>query len=82
MGEDEFTRGKPHPMLEPMMRHQRILQEADAPATAVILIDIVLGFGVHQDPAGAIAETLGKARETAAQDGPYPSLHCIGVWHG
>lgn len=71
MGEDEFTRGKPHPMLEPMMRHQRILQEADDPETAVILLDVVLGFGVHPDPAGVLVDTLRKAREKAAADGRY-----------
>jgi hypothetical protein len=52
-----------------MMRHQRILQEAEDPGTAVILMDVVLGFGVHPDPAGAMVDTLLRARETAAGEG-------------
>ena len=71
LGEDEFTRGKPHPMLEPTMRHERILQEADDSETAVLLLDLVLGFGVHEDPAEVLSNTLTLARERAAAAGRY-----------
>lgn len=56
MGEDYFTRGKPHPMIEPSLRNKRIIQEALDPATAVMLLDVVLGHGSHEDPAGVAAE--------------------------
>lgn len=56
MGEDYFTRGKPHPMIEPSLRNKRVIQEALDPETAVILLDVVLGHGSHIDPAGAAAE--------------------------
>ncbi len=58
MGEDIFTRGKPHPMLDPTIRNQRILQEASDPETSVILLDVVLGYGVDPNPAASILETL------------------------
>ncbi|MFW5985800.1 MAG: acyl-CoA synthetase FdrA [Halanaerobiales bacterium] len=71
MGEDEFTAGKPHPMLEPAMRHERILQEAEDPSTAVLLIDVVLGYGVHPDPAGELTESITQARKIAEEKGRY-----------
>ena len=69
MGEDEFTRGRPHPMLEPSVCRDRILEEADNPRTAVILLDVVLGYGVHDDPAAVLVPVLAKAREAAATQG-------------
>jgi len=67
LGADEFTVGKPHPMLEPEMRHERILQEAADPNTAVILMDFVLGYGVHPDPVGAILPALNSAKRIAGK---------------
>jgi hypothetical protein len=67
LGGPEFTQGRPHPMIDPTQRQQRILQEARDPSTAIILLDVVLGLGVHPDPAGALAETIGEARRITAQ---------------
>lgn len=69
LGADEFTVGKPHPMLEPSLRRERLLVEAADPGTAVILLDIVLGYGVHPDPAGTFAEYIAEATEIAAEGG-------------
>ncbi len=66
LGEDEFTQGRLHPMIDPSLRNRRILQEARDPATAVILLDVVLGYGAHPDPAGATAEAV-RAAQTAAE---------------
>ena len=55
LGDDLFTRGKPHPMIDPAPRSARIMQEARAPETAVVLFDVVLGLGAHDDPAGEAA---------------------------
>jgi FdrA protein len=74
LGADEFTVGKPHPMLEPEMRHDRILQEAADPDTAVILLDFVLGYGVHSDPVGAILPVLSKVKRIAEKENRYISL--------
>src|SRR3990170_1015890 len=66
MGSDEFTVGRLHPMLDPDVRLQRLLREADDPEVAVILLDVVLGYGAHPNPAGVLApvirETRGRAR--------------------
>ncbi|MBU4561337.1 acyl-CoA synthetase FdrA [bacterium] len=63
LGDDEFTRGRPHPMIDFTLRNERIVQEAKDPRTAVILLDIVLGYGAHPDPANALAPAIKKARE-------------------
>jgi FdrA protein len=49
-GEDEFTVGRPHPMLDFRFRNDRIVQEARDPETAVILLDLVLGYGANANP--------------------------------
>lgn len=66
LGDDEFTRGRPHPMVDPSYRAERLVQEAADPEVAVILCDVVLGFGVHPDPAGALAQAVRQARERSA----------------
>ncbi len=64
-GEDQFTRGRPHPMIEPAVRNQRIIAEAEDPETAVIMLDLVLGYNAHPDPAGAALEAVHRARRAA-----------------
>jgi len=61
LGEDEFTVGRPHPMIDFTLRNQRILEEAADPETAVILLDVILGFGSHPDPAGELADVIRRA---------------------
>jgi len=58
LGEEEFTVGRPHPMIDNDLRIRRILQEAQDPETAIILLDVVLGFGSHPDPAGTVLKVL------------------------
>ena len=74
LGEDVFTRGKPHPMLDPLMRRNRILQEAQDPETALLLLDFVLGYGVHPDPVNEILETLRQAQQTAQDAGRHLTI--------
>ncbi|MBN1935683.1 MAG: acyl-CoA synthetase FdrA [Anaerolineae bacterium] len=69
LGEDEFTVGRPHPMLDHDLRIRRLLQEAADPEVAVILLDVVLGYGVHPDPAGELGPAIREARQRAARDG-------------
>lgn len=61
LGEEEFTVGRPHPMIDNDLRVRRLLQEARDPQVGVIMLDVVLGFGAHSDP----ASELGKAIEEA-----------------
>jgi FdrA protein len=66
LGEDAFTVGRPHPMIDYSLRNRRIAQEAADPETAVILLDVVLGYGSHPDPAAEIGPVLRAARRKAA----------------
>ena len=67
LGEEEFTVGRPHPMIDASLRSERIIQEAKDPATAIILFDIVLGYSSSPDPAGDLLSAIEKANEIAAQ---------------
>ncbi len=58
LGADEYTRGRPHPMIEPAVRDEALAQALADPSAAVILLDCVLGFGGHMDPAGHLASRL------------------------
>jgi len=62
LGDDTFTQGRPHPMIEPSIRLPRLLQEAHDPETAVILLDFELGYGSHVDPVGTTLSALDKIR--------------------
>ena len=66
LGDDDYTRGRPHPMIEPAVRDEPLAAALADPATGVVLLDVVLGWGGHMDPAGHLAATL-KGR---AQYGP------------
>ena len=61
LGEDEFTVGRAHPMIDYTLRNQMILDEAARPETAVILLDVVLGHGAHPDPAAELAPVIRQA---------------------
>ncbi|HKV45329.1 MAG TPA: protein FdrA, partial [bacterium] len=69
LGADEFTVGRLHPMLDPTLRARRLMQEAADPETGVILLDVVLGEGVHADPAGALAPAIEAAGRLAGEAG-------------
>ena len=62
LGDDFFTVGRPHPMIDLTLRKQRILAEAMDPEVAVILLDLVLGYGAHPDPAGELVSVLAEVR--------------------
>lgn len=61
LGEDEFTVGRAHPMIDFTLRKKMILDEAANPETAVILLDVVLGHGAHLDPAAELVPVIQKA---------------------
>ncbi|MHC1740476.1 MAG: acyl-CoA synthetase FdrA [Anaerolineaceae bacterium] len=61
LGEEEFTVGRPHPMIDNDLRMRRILQEAADPSVAVIMLDVVIGYGAHPDPATELTEAIRKA---------------------
>lgn len=75
-GADEYTDGKPHPMIDPSTRLERFKQEARDPEVAVIVLDFVIGYGAHDNPVGFMAEDILKAKKEAEQNGKH--LEVIG----
>lgn len=69
MGDDTFTVGKPHPMIDLTGRIERLQKEALDGETAVVLIDFVLGYGSHADPAGEMAPYIRQAKEAVRSKG-------------
>lgn len=77
LGDEEFTRGRPHPMIDPENRVPQLLEAARDPSMAVILIDVVLGHGSHPDPAGVLAPVCGEIVEQ--DDGPAVVAYVLGT---
>lgn len=58
LGDDEYTRGKPHPMIDPSVRDDALKEAFAARDIGVILVDVVIGHGAHQDPAAHLSELV------------------------
>jgi succinyl-CoA synthetase alpha subunit len=67
LGDDEFTVGRPHPMIDQTARIDRLLKEATDPSVRVILLDVVIGWGAHTDPATELAKAIAQAKHIAAK---------------
>jgi FdrA protein len=61
LGADEFTRGRPHPMIDPAVRSDTLKRALTDASVAVVLLDVVLGLGAHPDPAREVAGVLAGA---------------------
>jgi FdrA protein len=71
LGDDHFTRGRPHPMIDPAVRDAPLAEALADPAVGVVLLDLVLGFGTHPDPAGQLVRVL------AAHSGAPPVIASV-----
>jgi FdrA protein len=60
-GEDEWTEGRPHPMIDPGLRNEHLVRGARDRETGVIVLDVVLGYGAHPDPASDLAPLIQDA---------------------
>ncbi|AIF49833.1 DUF1116 domain-containing protein [Pelosinus sp. UFO1] len=69
LGDDIYTQGKPHPMIDPEIRIKKIGEYATDENTGVILLDCVLGYGSHPDMAGALSDAIKDAIQTAKENG-------------
>jgi succinyl-CoA synthetase alpha subunit len=67
LGDDVFTRGRPHPMIEPVLRNERLAVEMADADVGVLLFDVVLGYGAHPDPAGVLVAGVEQARATTGK---------------
>ena len=77
LGEDEFTVGRLHPMMDNDLRIRRLEKEAGDPQVAVIFMDVVLGFGAHPNPASELAPAIAKAHKTAKDGGRYLEIVAV-----
>ena len=71
-GDDRLTQGRPHPMIDGSIRVERLLAEIGDPTTGVVLLDVVLGLGAADDPAGELAPAV-----TAATDAGVPVVASV-----
>jgi hypothetical protein len=80
-GDDQFTRGRAHPMIDPTLRNHAILEAGRDPSVGVLLLDFILGLAAHPDPVGAAAPALAQAIDAARHDGRELSMfaHVVGT---
>ncbi|SFD41581.1 FdrA protein [Lentibacillus persicus] len=69
LGDDAYTQGRAHPMIDPTLRVEKVEEAAADDETAVILLDNVIGYGAHEDMAGVFAPVVEKAKAQAASEG-------------
>jgi FdrA protein len=77
LGSEEYTQGRPHPMIDPEPRAEELLDHGRDPTTAVVLFDVVLGHGAHDDPAAVLAPAC--AEITARDDAPAVVAYVLGT---
>ena len=81
MGDDEFTQGRPHPMIDPSLRDARIRDEVADPTTAVVLFDVVLGYGSPTNPTAGLLGAIGSAKAKASAAGRTRRVHRLRLRH-
>jgi FdrA protein len=64
LGDDQYTQGKPHPMIDPSVRDDIIIAALGNDKVGVVLLDVVIGYGAHNDPAGHLAEIVQAHRSS------------------
>ena len=69
MGDDIYTRGRPHPMIDGSQRAQRVIAEAEDPSVAVVLLDFILGYNSSMDPVNDLLPAIQTAQQIAARRG-------------
>lgn len=77
LGDDNFTAGHPHPMIDPSTRVEFLRAAVTDPTTAVIVLDIVIGYGAAEDPAGALAPVIAESAATGG--GPLVIAFVVGT---
>lgn len=58
LGSDEYTQGRPHPMIDPGVRDRALVDALTDPSIGLVMVDVVIGYGAHEDPAGHLVESL------------------------
>lgn len=68
-GDDDFTKGRPHPMIDPSIRVEQLSVEAKDETVAVVLLDFVLGYGAHKDPIDEMSQAIKEAKSLQESKG-------------
>ncbi len=76
LGEEEYTRGRPHPMIDPEARVELLLEHAADPQVGAIILDVVLGYGANPDPAGILGPVC---QSVMANGGPRVVAYVLGT---
>ena len=79
LGDESFTAGRAHPMIDPTLRKLRIAQEAKDQSVALILLDVVLGYGSSPDPGGALVGAIEGAVKGSGTRGLAVMAHVCGT---
>ena len=66
LGDDAYTVGHAHPMIDPTLRNEMLREALADGRTAIVLLDVVLGYGAHPDPAGELVARLPPAADRKA----------------
>ncbi len=75
-GDDDYTKGRPHPMIDPSQRDAEVLRALSDPDVDIVHFDVVLGFGASMDPIGSLMAQL----PAVADRGPtIISAHVLGT---
>jgi FdrA protein len=74
LGAEEFTLGKPHPMIDYGTRLDLLRDAASTPSVGVVLLDIVLGYGAHPDPAAEFAPVVRAIRRKCSAEGRHVAI--------
>jgi FdrA protein len=69
MGDEHYTLGKPHPMIDGTERAKRIVAEAEDPSVAILLLDFILGYNASNDPVGELLDALQQAKAVRSKAG-------------
>ena len=76
LGEEEYTKGRPHPMIDPEARIELLREQGADPSVAAIILDVVLGHGAHPDPAAELAPICAQL---TAEGGPRIVTYLLGT---
>ena len=79
LGEDEFTQGRPHPIIDLGLRLEWLREEMADPAVKVILMDLVLGYGANRNPGTDLTRVLNECRNGLPDGGPLVFVHVCGT---
>lgn len=73
-GDDKFTKGRPHPMIDPSIRSEYLSKDSHLENVAIVLMDFVIGYGAHEDPVGEMIPAIEKAKRIMESKEKYLSI--------